>query len=179
MSDAFTDDAREARRARLVGRYYDALAAYLNAPADERRQEVLQAAADADSVVGGHSSRTKLAESAVRQMDLLRSNDVTAWAQLLFGFDAYSPRFQKFKDLSPFAGKFLIGVEYRDRRVQASGEIGLLTSLCLTHIEGKKGWERGDCKRFFLLLSEDAVFADVDVVRAESPKNNGTVTRDA
>lgn len=113
MSDGITDMYRDERRAQDYNAFLDKLLKYLETPSETSYEELTEVAESVDSVPRGLAGgRTTLIVRLEEQVQNLKKGDKKEWAFLLSNFDYYSPRYQRFKAISPFDKNLLLFVNY-------------------------------------------------------------------
>lgn len=151
MSDALSDIARDGERARLYRSYLEALEEFLKDPTDKNKKAVLEIANETDSIRGGYwGGRSFLSNKIETIISKLQEGDKEYWAKFLFSLKNQRD-FEIFKPLSPFAGKFLIAVNYGCGFVNFHGE---LESFINSIIRKSKGWETYDADDYLIALDE-------------------------
>ena len=129
MSDAFTDMARDERRARNYHEYLESLFGYLTWKTS--KEELIKQAEGVDAVPRGYwGDSTNLAdEKNINRAQKLRDKDGPAWISFLRTLEGDTQ--QKFQSISPFANKLLLSVSHNggsNYRVDSTGLKSFLES---------------------------------------------------
>lgn len=158
MSDGITDSYRDERRAKRYEDFLDVLALYIENQTPENFNELKSAAKAVDDVPRGLiSGPTKLAEGLDDMVGKLIERDKKTWGKLLLGSMGLYPKntYKKLKNLSPFAGQLLIGVDYGLRFVTLDGEE---LQEFLDHLIGnRKNLKIYDADKYLVTLPESII----------------------
>lgn len=108
MSDAFTDIARDERRAQNYTEYLETLFKYLTGT--ETEEGLIESSKQVDDVPRGFwNGRTELAsEENLNQSKKLKAGDDEAWLKFLTTLQGETQK--KFQKISPFANKHILSI---------------------------------------------------------------------
>lgn len=126
MSDAFSDIARDEERAEYFNQYLYKVKTYVLNPTEDNFKVAIEAAKEVDSVGRGYwGGRTDLASDIEDHLKGLVSDDTAIkekkWAKLLALTFDNRRRFNELKNLSPFADKMIVRVDYGSGFVRIKG----------------------------------------------------------
>ena len=169
MSDAFTDMARENRRAELNDSYFRAVLNWLRNSDTTNFEDVISAS----------SLITPLKPEDFRpilqaEMQKLHEGDKETWAKFLYRvsvLDDQKKFFVAFKKLSPFSDQLFVRVDYGLGFVTLGGEI----EQAINHLVSQKGWKTHDCDKYAVSLpnpiSKSEVFwTDCSISGLDGPR---------
>ena len=174
MSDALTDIARDEKRGRLHDAYLESIRQYLLKPNEKNKQKVIKEAQEVDGVRGGYfGGPTHIAMGVEARLANLKDGDKDTWGRFLSGVTGENRK--ALKELSPFAGKLLIFVDYGRGFVTLSGEIESYVAS-LIH---RKGLKTYDCDDYLIALDVPQAGAEVQWLRCgrsdvKGPRKSGS-----
>lgn len=147
MGDALTDARRVMDRDEAYGVYLEALLGHLSQQETMTYEQVVLSAERVDAVPG--RGRTQLAARVENLVLKYTAGDKQEWSQLLFRLQAnWSPLFNSFKEISPFAGQLLVFVNYGNRFVTLEGELQRVLDGIITQADRRTY----DCDKYLVTI---------------------------
>lgn len=158
MSDALSDIARDQARGRCYSSYLEAICVYLADPSEEKRQVVIAAASDTDTVRGGYfGSKTNFSDDVANLLEGLKNGDKPTWAKFLSSLCSNQHDYAVLRTFSPFQDRTLVFVNYGCGFVTLYGDIQPLLDSII-HDENMRTY---DCDKYLVSLSR------LDTAKAE------------
>ncbi len=151
MSDALSDIAADSRRFQNYCSFLELLFNYLNQqePDPELFSKLVRAAEQTDRVKNGFfSGQTNLIKNLEEKVARLREGDQEEWLKLLIETNYRNSFYEKLKEISPFAGRWLIVVDYCLGYRTVRGRLEEVFSEFIS----KAGWKTNEGDTFVVSL---------------------------